>query len=219
LVINMGSEISENLRHLWIRKAFIAFVFCQSVCIRGLTGFLSALGETGKWVTGFCLPSVISVFSVAKISIWLRLCLMFSVVSQLSIFDFLRRIPLWRGSGFSVKSKVEKSRPSRSSCPQAVGVAPEMARKIRQFRPSAFPAVPCGVNRNLSVKAQTCPQCGRRALQSATNAFFQECFMKNKWSSGLSGRANGKKSAISGQNRIRDRMRQVVTSGHKWSPE
>jgi len=41
--------------------------------------------------------------------------------------------------------------------------------------------------------------------------------MKNKWSSGLSGRASGKKAAITGQNRILNYLIQVVTSGHKWS--
>ena len=56
-----------------------------------------------------------------------------------------------------------------------------------------------------------------RQKSAPENAFFLECFMKNKWSSGLSGRASGKNAAISGQNRIRDKMRQAVTSGHKWS--
>ena len=41
--------------------------------------------------------------------------------------------------------------------------------------------------------------------------------MKNKWSSGLSGRACGKKADITGQNGFCDIMRQAVISGHKWS--
>ena len=57
------------------------------------------------------------------------------------------------------------------------------------------------------------------ALQYTANAFFQGCFMKNKWSSGLSGRVSGKKSTISGKNRILHYMGQVVTSGHKWSDD
>ena len=41
--------------------------------------------------------------------------------------------------------------------------------------------------------------------------------MKNKWSSGLSGRAKGEKPTISGKYRIGYEKGQVVISGHKWS--
>jgi len=52
--------------------------------------------------------------------------------------------------------------------------------------------------------------CHQTAAEGSVDAILKR--------SGLCGRANGKTSAISGQNRIRDRMRQVVISGHPEEP-
>ena len=41
---------------------------------------------------------------------------------------------------------MQKTRPTWSTCPQIRGATPEMARKISQIRPSAFPATACGTS-------------------------------------------------------------------------
>ena len=65
----------------------------------------------------------------------------------------MRKATVRRENAFCERN-MQKSRSTRSTCPQAVGAMPEKARKIRQFCPLPFPETPCGAPANLSA---TCP--------------------------------------------------------------
>ena len=69
----------------------------------------------------------------------------------------MRKATVRRENAFCERN-MQKSRSTRSSCPQAKRVTTEMARKIGQFRPSALSSAPCGGNRkpvrNLSALRQ-----------------------------------------------------------------